>query len=122
MACDRVSGVVAAPRGRHVIRGRAERWSARLKMSGMPFVLLPGFTRAPVVVRNLLMTEDPPILPGAVTHVWVASTWSTESGLRCRRRRAGRRSRGSPPYIDLSHARDGRGMDPRRAERAKPRW
>jgi hypothetical protein len=52
------------------------------------FVLLPGFTTAPFVVMNLLMTSDPalpeidPELPEAVTDVWVASTWSSGSGLR----------------------------------------
>lgn len=47
------------------------------------FLLLPGFTTAPVSASDVLMRADgplpevPPVLPQGITDVWVMSTWST---------------------------------------------
>ncbi len=52
------------------------------------FVLVPGFSTAPFTVIDPLMRDDSPAptcdprLPEAVTHVWVASTWSSGFGFR----------------------------------------
>lgn len=52
------------------------------------FVLVPGFSTAPFAVSDPLMRDDSPAptcdprLPEAVTHVWVASTWSSGFGFR----------------------------------------
>lgn len=65
---------------------------AKLGRSGLEerhaFVLLPGFAVAPFAVIDLLLRDDAPlptvdpILPSEVTHVWVASTWSSGCGFR----------------------------------------
>lgn len=52
------------------------------------FVILPGFSTAPFPVADTLMggsagvPDEPPSLPAEITHVWVATTWSSGSGLR----------------------------------------
>lgn len=52
------------------------------------FVFVPGFSTAPLPVEMLLVGShpglpvDPPDLPDPVTHVWVASTWTSPLGLR----------------------------------------
>lgn len=52
------------------------------------FVLVPGFTTAPFEVADLLMRDDaplptaPPRLPTEITHVWIASTWTSGHGVR----------------------------------------
>lgn len=63
----------------------------KLRRSGFrqrhAFVFVPGFTAAPWPVPFLLTSEQPPLptiapqLPPEVTHIWVASTWSTASGV-----------------------------------------
>jgi hypothetical protein len=64
----------------------------KLRSSGAPerhaFVFVPGLTPAPWPVPYLLMADPVPLpaiapdLPSDVTHAWVASTWSTMTGLR----------------------------------------
>lgn len=50
------------------------------------FVLVPGFSTAPFEVTDALMRQhapipaDAPTLPREVTHIWVASTWSSGLG------------------------------------------
>jgi hypothetical protein len=52
------------------------------------FVILPGFAAVEFSVMDLLMRDDAPLpsrmpqLPAEVTHAWIASTWSTGSGMR----------------------------------------
>jgi hypothetical protein len=65
--------------------------SDKLQQSGFDqrhtFIFVPGFTAAPWPVPYLLTSERPPVpntppdLPSAITHVWVASTWDTATGL-----------------------------------------
>lgn len=51
------------------------------------FVLLPGFTLAPWPVPYLLMSDSMPLpriipeLPPEITHIWIASTWNTPTGV-----------------------------------------
>jgi hypothetical protein len=64
----------------------------KLRNSGVSerhaFVFVPGFTPAPWPVPYLLMIDPVPLpttvpdLPSEVTDAWVASTWSTTTGLR----------------------------------------
>jgi hypothetical protein len=52
------------------------------------FVVMPPFVDAPFAVVDLLMRDDAPlpvadpVLPEEVTHAWVASTWTSGSGMR----------------------------------------
>ena len=52
------------------------------------FIFVPGLTPAPWPVPYLVMADPVPLptiapdLPWEVTHAWVASTWSTATGLR----------------------------------------
>lgn len=52
------------------------------------FIFLPGFNIAPFAVNDLLLRSEPalpttaPNLPGRLTHVWIASTWSSGVGMR----------------------------------------
>lgn len=65
---------------------------AKLALAGAlerhAFVLVPGFTPAPFAVVDLLMRENAPLPIRApqvmteVTHVWVASTWTSGHGVR----------------------------------------
>jgi hypothetical protein len=65
---------------------------AKLAASGADerhlFLVVPAFAEAPFAVTDLLMRDgaplpnDPPELPPEVTHVWVAGTWSSGSGMR----------------------------------------
>lgn len=64
----------------------------KLRASALPerqvFVIVPGFATADCSVTNLLMRDGAPLpsrapqMPTEMTHVWVASTWSTGSGMR----------------------------------------
>jgi hypothetical protein len=64
----------------------------KLRRSGAPerhaFIFVPGLTPAPWPVPYLVMADPVPLptiapdLPWEVTHAWVASTWSTATGLR----------------------------------------
>jgi hypothetical protein len=63
-----------------------------LEAEGQPGVtlhrILPAFATADFAVTDLLMRDDAPrpqlapSLPQAITHVWVASTWTTGRGMR----------------------------------------
>ncbi|HVE93876.1 MAG TPA: hypothetical protein VNB24_03070 [Acidimicrobiales bacterium] len=96
---DRVGGMVAddgnaLPPWIGEFASHADRAGERRKLeaSGAAarhlFVLLPGFCTAPFGVSHLLMRDNPPLptvpplLPAAVTSVWVVSTWSGGVGLR----------------------------------------
>jgi hypothetical protein len=52
------------------------------------FVVVPPFVDAPFAVVDLLVRDDAPLLvvdpllPAEVTHAWVASTWTSGSGMR----------------------------------------
>lgn len=52
------------------------------------FIILPGFNTAPFAVNDLLLRSEPalpttpPSLPGPLTHLWIASTWSSGVGMR----------------------------------------
>jgi hypothetical protein len=64
----------------------------KLAGSGAPerhaFVLIPPFSTAPEAVVQLLLEDSPfvpskrPSLPTEITHVWLATTWSTGLGIR----------------------------------------
>lgn len=59
----------------------------KLTKSGLPethlFVILPGFSSGPFTATDLLMRTNPPLptippdLPAGLTHLWLASTWTT---------------------------------------------
>jgi hypothetical protein len=64
----------------------------KLRASALPerhvFVIVPGFATADFCVTDLLMRDGAPLpsrapqMPREMTHVWVASMWSTGSGMR----------------------------------------
>ncbi len=64
----------------------------KLRASALPerhvFVIVPGFATADFSVTDLLMRDGAPLpsqapqMPMEMTHVWVASTWSTGTGMR----------------------------------------
>jgi hypothetical protein len=52
------------------------------------FLVMPGFATAEFAVVDLLMRDNAPLplvdpnLPHEVSHVWAASTWTTDQGIK----------------------------------------